>query len=170
MTMSRGVYSTKMNLDKRIELFRAECSADACWTWPGRSMKNGYASSTTGRGPDKRAVYVHRYAYEKLVGPIPEGLVIDHLCRNRLCFNPAHLEVTDHRTNILRGTGASARCAVKTHCPKGHPYEGDNLVLRPNGFRRCRTCDEQVEQKRDRRSEPWYKRRQETRAAKRAHR
>lgn len=83
-----------------------------------------------------RRRYAHRVAYEVVHGPISAGLVIDHLCRNRWCCNPDHLEPVTNSTNILRGTGASARNAAKTHCPAGHEY-----YVRLDGKRRCSTCD-----------------------------
>jgi hypothetical protein len=75
-----------------------------------------------------------------LVGPIPEGLTIDHLCRVRHCVNPAHLEAVSERVNILRGNGAGARNARKTHCVKGHAFTPDNLYRDYQGYRRCRRC------------------------------
>lgn len=84
---------------------------------------------------------VHRLAWEEVRGPIPAGLVIDHLCRNRACYRIDHLEVVTQRENILRGEGATAVHARKTQCPQGHPYSGPNLYVEPStGKRRCRTC------------------------------
>jgi HNH endonuclease len=79
--------------------------------------------------------YAHRVAYEMWFGPIPDGLVIDHLCRNRACVNPAHMEPVTHRENLLRGTGASARQAAKKTCIRGHEFD----VRNKNG-RECTTC------------------------------
>ena len=87
---------------------------------------------------------VHRVAYEAAVGPIPEGLQLDHLCRNTLCTNPAHLEPVTCRENLLRGNTLQAANAAKTHCPYGHPYAGENLRVRrlkSGGLgRSCREC------------------------------
>lgn len=83
----------------------------------------------------------HRFAYEDIVGPILEGLTIDHLCRVRHCVNPAHLEPVTHLENVRRGNGGLNQLA-KTHCPKGHPYDEENtyrLPSRPSG-RYCRAC------------------------------
>jgi len=83
---------------------------------------------------------VYRYAYEWLVGNIPEGLVIDHLCRNHRCVNPAHLEAVTNRVNILRGIGPTAINAAKEFCLRGHPLSGDNLRVNLRGDRDCRAC------------------------------
>ena len=83
---------------------------------------------------------VHRLAYELFVGPIPEGLQIDHLCRNRACWRWDHLEAVTSRENTLRGQGITARCAKVTHCPRGHEYAGENLYVSPRGKRFCRAC------------------------------
>jgi hypothetical protein len=108
-----------------------------CWPWRGSMFGNGYgqyASSFTA------TAMAHRIAYELVVGAIPDGLVIDHLCRNRRCVNPAHLEPVTHRENLLRGDTLTAKNAAKTHCPQGHPYTGLNLYVTRAGRRHCRTC------------------------------
>jgi hypothetical protein len=99
-----------------------------CWKWNGYHDPSGYAKVTFLQNP----TYAHRIAYELTKGRIPAGKVIDHLCNNRSCVNPAHLKVTDHRTNILRGTGQSARNAVKISCIRGHAFASGN--------RKCRIC------------------------------
>lgn len=89
---------------------------------------------------------VHVATYEEWVGPVASGLTIDHLCRVRDCCNPEHLEPVTHRENLLRGDTVSARNVAKTHCPQGHPYSGENLILRhyPNRVGRvCRACRDQ---------------------------
>ena len=112
---------------------------DGCWLWNGTIDFAGY-----GRYSGK---YTHRLVYESLVGEIPDGLEIDHLCRVRCCCNPKHLEAVTHQTNMQRGdtgkpTGAQQR--AKTHCPQGHSYSGDNLNkwINPSGttHRQCREC------------------------------
>ena len=90
-----------------------------CWVWTAWRIKNGYGRiQLTSRKP----ALAHRAVYEILVGPIPEGLTLDHLCRNRACVNPSHLEPVTMRENALRGIGPTAINARKTHCPKGHPF------------------------------------------------
>jgi hypothetical protein len=83
--------------------------------------------------------YAHRLAYELLVGPIPEGLHIDHLCRRPECVNPAHLEPVTNVENIRRGNAGLFQ-ASKTHCKQGHPYDEKNTLIRRSGGRACREC------------------------------
>lgn len=110
-----------------------------CWNWAAHKSRDGYGRFSL----DGRPVEAHRVAYELLIGPIPDGLVIDHLCRNRRCVNPDHLEPVTNAENIRRGAvahAARAKQMAKTHCPKGHPYSGGNLRIHPNGGRACRAC------------------------------
>jgi hypothetical protein len=106
-----------------------------CWLWLGGLSGGGYGSVSV---VDVQAT-AHRFSYELYKGPIPEGLQLDHLCRNRSCVNPDHLEPVTSRENILRGEGLSAINARKTHCPLGHELTGKNLITRGRK-RRCRTC------------------------------
>jgi len=82
----------------------------------------------------------HRFAYEALVGPIPEGLKLDHLCRNRACVNPDHTEPVTDRVNTLRGFGPTAMNARATHCSEGHEFTDENTYLNQSGSRVCLTC------------------------------
>ena len=118
--------------------------SNGCWGWLGGKNRWGYGRISA----NGKRLMVHRFAYELLVGPIPEGLTIDHLCRNRACVNPAHLEAVDIRTNLLRGNGWSGLQSRKTHCPQGHPYDAQNTYYEPNKHRRCRTCGLLYERKR----------------------
>lgn len=112
-----------------------------CWLWTA-CLSEGYGAFGLGKVV-KRA---HRIAYEALVGPVEQGLDLDHLCRVRSCCNPAHLEPVTRRENLLRGDTVTARSAAATHCPQGHPYDAKNTnVHRVRGgrglARRCRTCN-----------------------------
>jgi hypothetical protein len=105
-----------------------------CWLWQGALRPDGYVQMRA--GSPSRLVYAHRASYEEFVGPIPEGLTLDHLCRMRHCVNPEHLEAVTHRENCLRGTGVSAVAATRTTCPRGHAYD----AVGAKGERSCSTC------------------------------
>lgn len=119
-----------------------------CWEWTG-AICDGYgklARTIQGRTVNYRA---HRVTYEDLIGPVPAGLCLDHLCRNRKCVNPAHMEAVTGRENTLRGEGLAAQNAAKTHCLRGHPLSGDNLLTLKSGERRCRICQRERYRKYD---------------------
>lgn len=126
----------------------AVAGPDDCWLWTAAADRHGYGSFTK---PGERQVRLkaHRFAYEALVGPIPPGLELDHLCRVHACVNPNHLEPVTHRENMLRsphlpGPGnpppAAAWQRAKTHCPKNHPYDDANTGRTRRGHRYCRAC------------------------------
>jgi hypothetical protein len=130
----RGVRRwTKTSLERFME--KIDFSGD-CWTWTAAKTPAGYAIFYF-----NGHVAGHRWAYEQFAGPIPEGLVLDHLCRNRACVNPDHLEPVTNRENLLRGVGPSADCARRTHCPQNHPYDEANTARGSRGERKCRTCN-----------------------------
>lgn len=160
---SPGPWST---LDERIDmtertpctsaiarlLDRIEVADDGCWVFTG-STTNGYGVMSY----DGQRHRTHRLTYEFYNGPIPDGLVLDHLCRNRACCNPDHLEPVTHRENTLRGVGVTAVNASKTHCPAGHPYTPENTRYGAENRRFCIKCD-------TRRSREFRARRREAKA------
>lgn len=107
-----------------------------CWLWSGCTGSGGYGRVSVGG----KQMPAHRFIYELLIGEIPHGLQLDHLCRVRNCVNPSHLEPVTGRVNILRGEGPCAQHARKTHCPQGHPYDAANTYLHKGKYRYCRIC------------------------------
>ena len=104
-----------------------------CWVWTASLSDTGYGNfRLVGAN-----VQAHRWSYTELVGPIPNGLVIDHLCRNRSCVNPSHMEVVTRRVNNVRGGSPAAINFAKTHCIRGHD---DWRVSNSKGHRQCREC------------------------------
>lgn len=136
-----------------------------CWNWQGHVGQNGYGQCWDG----KKVKGAHVVAYVLFVGHVPVGLDLDHLCRNRRCVNPAHLEPVTRRENLMRGDTIPAHKAAQTTCKHGHLLEGENLYLYPDGRRGCRICraDEYrkwVEENRERRQEldrNFYRRKKE---------
>lgn len=124
-------------LDNGLALKIAPCPVTGCWLWS--SWQAGGYGRIKVRGKSYQA---HRYIYELLIGPIPNGLQLDHLCRQTFCVNPEHMEPVTQRENCRRGIGPAAQCARRTHCPEGHPLEGENLVpsLLAKGTRLCLIC------------------------------
>lgn len=110
---------------------------DGCWEWLSNKTKakGGYGRISRGG----KMVLAHRFMYERAKGPIPDGLTLDHLCRNRLCVNPGHLEPVTLRENALRGVGPTAINARKTHCIRGHRLNEKNTYTKTGG-RSCRAC------------------------------
>lgn len=106
-------------------------NGSGCWVWHATLHPGGYGKMYF----NGKVCLAHRISYEVYVGPIPEGLCIDHLCRNRACVNPEHLEPVTHHVNNMRGHFGTTKV-----CPKGHEYSGDNLVYTKYGSRNCRQC------------------------------
>jgi hypothetical protein len=108
----------------------------ACWPWTAAVMPTGYGIF----GVAGTSRLAHRIAFELARGPIPTGMVLDHLCRNRACCNPEHMEPVTQIENVRRGISPSAVHRRKTTCPQGHPYSAENTEMRATGRRRCIAC------------------------------
>lgn len=109
-----------------------------CWVWAASRFATGYGQYKL----DGKNCKAHRLAYLDLVGEIPDGLVLDHLCRNRACVNPYHLDPVTHTVNVQRGDTHRSGCRQreKAHCPAGHAYDEANTYVYPSGARACRAC------------------------------
>lgn len=117
--------------------FRAKVrinEATGCWDWTGAVSSAAYGT-LRGEGRPWRMLKAHRVSYEMHRGPIAEGMVIDHVCRNKLCVNPAHLEPVTGKEN------SSRYAATVTHCLSGHPFSPENTLVRSRGERACRECN-----------------------------
>lgn len=108
-----------------------------CWLWTGALSKDGYGQYRV-KGRTRSA---HTLAYRATVGPVPDGLMLDHLCRVPRCVNPVHLEPVTNRINVLRGVSVIAVNARKTVCVNGHPFDTENTYHYPDGRRGCKTCN-----------------------------
>ncbi len=139
---------------KKVVSFPNHCKLDKktrCWIWQlGKSMLGyGYYHN------NGKTVFAHRFAYRLFKGKLTPGLTLDHLCRNRLCVNPNHLEEVTTQTNILRGEGISAKNAIKTHCLNGHEFFKDTTIICKEGNRHCKICHDR--QKESDKSKTWHK-------------
>lgn len=112
-----------------------------CWEWTG-GQRQGYGRFVMMRGKRGFPYAAHRVSYEMCIGPIPEGLTLDHLCRNTLCVNPSHLEPVTNGENVLRGFGGSGINKRKSYCLRGHALTEDNIYRPPRRphTRQCRKC------------------------------
>lgn len=108
-----------------------------CWLWTGYRAHAGHGRFSLGH---RVPVPAHRFAYEELVGPIPAGMELDHLCRNPPCVRPSHLEPVSRAVNNERSFSATAQNKRKTFCKSGHPFDEINTYLRPTGGRGCKVC------------------------------
>ena len=113
-----------------------------CWTWSAGRDFYGYGVLWLNERKSKR-ISAHVASYMIHFGPVPSGLQIDHLCRNRACPNPKHLEAVTQQVNLSRGNGVAAVNRRKSHCCNGHELSATNVKLRSNGHRRCMTCQKQ---------------------------
>lgn len=117
-------------------------SMNGCWEWQGYVTEAGYGAVKHYQGVNKNQYRsAHRVAFELTFGPVADGLVLDHLCENKTCVNPAHLEAVTHKTNLLRSSRTQAHINKnKTHCVRGHPLTGANVYQTPRGSRQCVPC------------------------------
>lgn len=114
---------------------KIDIAENGCWNWTAALSPNGYGVL----GIDGRTIKAHRFAYEYFVGQIPPELEIDHLCRNRICSNPAHLEPVTHYENLIRGNKRPS--SHSNYCKHGHLYTQDNTYYHPNRVgRECVAC------------------------------
>lgn len=138
--MPRGIFRRPSPLERFQKKWKVSTehfyNGEPCWEWTGAKHGKGYGHFWNG----KRLTKAHRWSYEHFREPIPDGLEIDHLCRNRACIHPSHLEPVTSAENSQRGnTGQNHAC--KTRCPHGHPYDEANTYVNPKGSRVCRTCN-----------------------------
>lgn len=140
----KGGYAARPALDRFLAKIKVDPDT-GCWLWQGQPEGSGYCYFS---GDDGRNILIHRWSHLHFKGPIAEDCEIDHTCHSddlcclggvtcphRRCGNPDHLEVVTHRQNMERSEPAR-----RTHCPRGHPYEGENLYITREGWRTCRTC------------------------------
>lgn len=122
-------------------------TSDGCWMWQGQIAANGYGRFRP--DPQRPSMQAHRVAYELFVGPIPDGLQLDHLCGVRACVRPDHLEPVTGRENRLRSLANVITInAAKTECKRGHPFTPENTYVRPDrGHRSCKTCQRENERR-----------------------
>jgi hypothetical protein len=122
------------------ERFQASvrCDPNGCWTWIGTIARTGYGTFSA----HSKTHVAHRWTYERLIGPIPAGFHLDHLCRNRACVNPQHLDIVTPRENVMRGMSPSAVIRRQAICKRGHELVGENIYVPPKKpqHRQCRTC------------------------------
>lgn len=133
----------KKRISALIRFWEKVTKTPTCWLWTAYKLKAGYGTITI----NGKSVLAHRWAFEALIGPIPEGLTIDHLCKNTSCVNPYHMETVTLRENVLRAAPWKKACvasgkvqSAKTRCPEGHEYDAENTYVTPKGRRDCKEC------------------------------
>jgi hypothetical protein len=133
--MIKSIPIPKFNHERFLSLIKIDSNSD-CWIW------NGCKAEIYGKfGIYYKSYYAHRVSYSLFNGPLTNGMVIDHTCRNKICVNPEHLrEVTQQQNAVENSLGPSYFHSLKTHCPQGHEYSEENTRIR-RGSRECKTCD-----------------------------
>lgn len=132
-----GYPRPRQKLEDRFWTKVARAGVDECWPWTASLNDAGYGQFYLEGRPHR----AHRIAYELLEGEIPDGLVLDHLCRNRHCVNPRHLEPVTNEENIQRATPYLPERPLKEKCRNGHPFSPENVRMDPAGWRRCTICE-----------------------------
>ncbi len=132
----KPVWRVGRKLGRTAEVFWSRVrKTDGCWLWEGGLTPSGYGQMRGREG--EGTLLAHRFSYQSLVGPIPPGLSLDHLCRIKNCVNPAHLEPVTSEENFRR---SPLWVGNRTECPSGHPYEGNNVSVKTTGARGCKQC------------------------------
>jgi hypothetical protein len=138
-TTGRGYGNRFVSIKSATERFLEKVNmTGSCWLWKAHLTDDGYGWFRWWGGTK-----AHRFSYEKFKGKIPDGLVIDHICRVRHCVNPAHLQLLTNKQNVLLGIGSPALNARKTHCKRGHELIGNNFEIRGRS-RCCLLCRKQM--------------------------
>jgi len=148
-------------IDRFLDKIAVEENSE-CLLWTGSLKTMGYGKLSIG-GRKGKEIFAHRFIYEYAIGPIPDGMQIDHVCYNRGCVNTSHLRIVTPRENkVFNSNSASAKNIVKTHCPRGHSLDGENLIRRFKKYgwsRECRDCNN------DKRRLAYHAKRRERRSA-----
>lgn len=131
-------FAAKIDREGPVPLTRPELGC--CHLWIGGRSSNGYGAFAWREGGKVHMVGAHRFAYELMVGPIPSGFVLDHLCKRHDCVRPSHLEAVTERENLRRGNSFAGVNARKDRCPQGHSYDSENTHISPSGGRTCNEC------------------------------
>ena len=115
---------------------------ETCWLWTGSNIRKGYGrfSLYLDGNNTRTLVTAHRVSFVLSGQDILGGMVLDHICKNKLCINPRHLRLVTQLENIMAGNGIAKKYAARSECSKGHPLSGSNLMVRQDSGRRCRIC------------------------------